>query len=71
MKPRLGRTVYCIYEDSILEEPVFALAENSFLIYPYDRYDDSWEWYFEDYEETWFTSDDYYELQEQEWKWKE
>lgn len=55
-KPRIGQKVYCIYEDSILAQEVFMIGKDSFLLYPYGTLEDSWEWGYEDYEETWFTS---------------
>lgn len=55
MKPRIGRMVYCVYEDSILAEPVFMVGANSFLLRPYDK-EGAWEWEYCDYNETWFTS---------------
>ena len=32
MKPEIGQKVYCIYEDVILEEKVYALAKDSFIV---------------------------------------
>lgn len=55
MKPRFGRKVYCVYEESILAEPVYAVGKDSFLLDPHDKIEDSYEWYYEDYNETWFT----------------
>ena len=58
MKPTLGRTVYCIYSDCILIEEVYAIGKDSFIVASFgeETYADSWEWYFNDYEKTWFTS---------------
>lgn len=55
-KPKIGQKVYCIYRNAILVEPVFMIGKDSFLLEPYDRNEDSWEWYYEDYGETWFTN---------------
>lgn len=58
MKPSLGRTVYCIYHDTILREEVYAVGKDSFIVGSFgdDTCPDSWEWWFEQYNETWFTS---------------
>ena len=57
MKPEIGTKVYCIYQDSILIENVEFLGAESFLIESFNSgtYEDSWEWYYEDYETEWFT----------------
>lgn len=57
MKPEIGTKVYCIYQDSILIENVEFLGAESFLIESFGcgTYEDSWEWYYEDYETEWFT----------------
>lgn len=56
MKPKLGRIVYCIYKDSILVQPVYAIAKDSFLLDYRGVSEDSVEWHFEDYNDAWFTS---------------
>lgn len=58
MKPSLGRTVYCIYEDLILVETVYMVGKDSFLIDSFGSAtkEDSWEWYYDQYNVTWFTS---------------
>ena len=58
MKPSLGRTVYCIYSECILVEEVYAVGKESFFISSVgdDTMPDSWEWWYEDYNKTWFTS---------------
>lgn len=58
MKPKLGRKVYCIYDNTILGETVYAIGKNSFFISNvYEgTYSDSWEWEFNEYGTTWFTS---------------
>lgn len=58
MKPSLNRAVYCIYEDSILTEEVYALGADSFIVASFGSMtnSDSWEYFFEEYNETWFTS---------------
>lgn len=58
MKPALGRTVYCIYEESILVERVGYIGNDSFIIEDFSdnvRFD-SLEWFYEDYQNAWFTS---------------
>ena len=57
MKPKIGTKVYCIYWDGILVEEVAFLGKASFLITSFGgaTNEDSWEWYYEDYNEKWFT----------------
>lgn len=58
-KPPLGKKVYCIYDDEcILVEEVGYLGKDSFIIADFDECNnfDSFEWYYEDYNETWFTN---------------
>lgn len=57
MKPEIGTKVYCVYEDSILIEDVVFIGNESFLIKSFgsSTNEDSWEWYYEDYETEWFT----------------
>lgn len=58
MKPRVGRTVYCIYGNSILVEKVGYVGADSFIIE--NHWDcletDSVEWFYKDYGIEWFTS---------------
>lgn len=59
MKPSIDRKVYCIYNDEcILKETVYAVGANSFIISSFGDYtsSDSWEWWYNDYNETWFTN---------------
>ena len=58
MKPRLGREVYCIYEDTINVEEVYAIGKDSFIVASFSdsTYEDSWEYFFDQYQEVWFTS---------------
>ena len=58
MKPEIGTKVYCIYQDSILVDTVEFIGNDSFLIKSFggSTYEDSWEWYYEDYEIEWFTN---------------
>lgn len=55
-KPKLGQTVYCIDKRNydILEDKVFMKNEYSFLLYPFINGDWLWQWWYEDYNETWF-----------------
>lgn len=57
MKPEIGTTVYCIYHDGILVDKVAFVGTESFLIESFGSatYEDSWEWYYEEYKEKWFT----------------
>lgn len=58
MMPKLGTKVYCIYGDEILVDTVGYLGKESFIINSIfdDTESDSWEWYYEEYEESWFTN---------------
>lgn len=58
MMPKLGTKVYCIYGDGILVDTVGYLGKESFIINSIfdDTESDSWEWYYEEYEESWFTN---------------
>lgn len=58
MKPKLGRRVYCIYNEAILVETVAFIGQESFIVSSFgnDTNEDSWEWWYEDFEKTWFTS---------------
>lgn len=56
--PPLGKKVYCIYDDGIIVEEVGYLGKESFIIADFNDCNrfDSFEWYYEDYNETWFTN---------------
>jgi hypothetical protein len=59
MKPSIGREVFCVYDDScILIEKVFAVGDDCFIISSFSPYtrSDSWVWWYDDYNETWFTN---------------
>lgn len=58
MKPRLGRKVYCIYGDGILVDTVGFIGKDSFIIDSFgeETEPDSWEWDYDSYGESWFTS---------------
>lgn len=56
MKPKLGQIVYCIYsEDCILVEKVSFIGKDSFIIKDFINFD-SLEWFYEDYNDLWFTN---------------
>lgn len=56
-KPKLNQKVYCVYKDIIILEEARWLGEYSFLTeYSADYFDDSKEWFYEDYEITWTTT---------------
>lgn len=58
MKPSIGRTVYCLYESDIYKEEVGYLGRDSFIVDDFSdlRRFDSLEWFYEEYQRTWFTS---------------
>lgn len=58
LKPRLGKTVYCIYGDGIFVDSVGYLGKDSFIIEGFggSTYEDSWEWYYDQYNSLWFTN---------------
>ena len=59
MKPKIGRKVYCIYQDGIFVDTVGYLGKESFIVDSINSggtEDDSWEWNYEDYNVQWFTS---------------
>ena len=58
MKPEIGTKVYCIYGDGILVDEVAFIGKDSFIIESFHSltYEDSWEWYYEDYDEKWFSN---------------
>lgn len=57
MKPEIGTRVYCIYGDGILVDEVAFIGKDSFIIDSFGSatYEDSWEWYYENYNKNWFT----------------
>lgn len=58
MKPKIGRKVYCIYGECILVETVGFVGKDSFIIENFNVSvcDNSLEWFYEDYNNEWFTS---------------
>ena len=58
LKPRLGRTVYCIYDNGIFVDTVGYLGKDSFIVESFgsSTYEDSWEWYYNQYNVDWFTN---------------
>lgn len=57
-KPKIGTKVYCIYKDGILVKTVGFLGKESFIVEGFGSFtnDDSWEWYYNDFEIDWFTN---------------
>jgi hypothetical protein len=58
MTPKLGQKVYCVYnDDCILVETVGFIGKYSFIIENFadDVNFDSLEWFYEDYNDLWFT----------------
>ena len=57
-KPKLGKTVYCIYNNGIFTDTVGYLGTDSFIVDSFNRCtnEDSWEWGFDLYNQLWFTS---------------
>lgn len=57
MKPEIGTRVYCVYDECILVEKVEFIGSESFIISSFGSatYEDSWEWYYEEYDRNWFT----------------
>ena len=58
MKPKLGQTVYLIHNGVILEDKVYALGRESFIVEGiYSRQDTGgWEWWYDGFNEAWFVS---------------
>ena len=58
IKPEIGTIVYCIYGDGILVDKVAFIGNVSFIIDSFGTgtFEDSWEWFYEDYEEKWFIN---------------
>ena len=55
-KPKIGKKVYVLYNQGITVEEIGYLGTESFLVqYPMMKYEDSVEWFYEDYNKTWFT----------------
>ena len=54
-KPKIGKKIYYYFAGEVFEARVGYLGEDSFIIEDYDIYE-TFEWYYEDYNETWFTS---------------
>lgn len=61
MKLAIGTKVYCIYGNGILVDEVAFVGKDSFIIESFHRstYEDSWEWYYEDYGTKWFLITDF------------
>lgn len=57
MKPEIGTKVYCIYNNGVLIDNIAFIGSESFIIESFGSatYEDSWEWYYEDYDKEWFT----------------
>lgn len=57
MKPKIGLKVFVLYKDCILVDTVAFIGSGSFLISSFgtSTYEDSWEWYYDEYEVNWFT----------------
>lgn len=58
MKPKIGRKVYCIYDTGIFVDTVGYIGKDSFIVDSFGgcTEEDSWEWYYDDYDEEWFTN---------------
>lgn len=58
MKPKINRVVYTIYEDAISKDIVGFLGKDSFIVKDFvcERDFYSLEYFYEDYNETWFIS---------------
>lgn len=58
MKPKLNRTIYSICTESyeVYQDTVGYLGENSFIVKKYEFYDYNYEFKYEDFNKTWFTS---------------
>lgn len=58
LKPKLGRTVYCIYDGGIFVDTVGYLGKDSFIVDSFggSTYEDSWKWNYDDYNSLWFTN---------------
>lgn len=56
MKPRLGRTVYTVYRDSITKSTVAYLGKGSFIIEHFHKgYSYGYEYFYDSYGLNWFT----------------
>lgn len=56
MKPRLGRTVYTLWKDSITRTEVAFLGEDSFLTEKWKEYSYGYHYDYKEYNILWFTS---------------
>ena len=55
-KPKIGKKVYVLYNQGITVENIGYLGKESFVVeYPTMKYEDAVEWFYEDYNKTWFT----------------
>ena len=55
-KPKIGKKVYVLYNQGITVEEIGYLGKESFLVeYPTMKLEDAVEWFYEDYNKTWFT----------------
>lgn len=54
-KPKIGKKIYTIWTGDIIEDRVGYLGKDSFLLEGYDMKVEP-EYYYEDYNEKWFTS---------------
>ena len=55
-KPKIGKKVYVLYNQGITVENIGYLGKESFLVEnPTMKYEDAVEWFYEDYNKTWFT----------------
>lgn len=58
-KPPIGKKVYCVYDNQcILVKKVGYIGKESFIIEDISefQYFDSFEWYYKEYNKTWFTN---------------
>ena len=56
MKPRIDKKIYTIYSYEISEETVKFLGKDSFIVDNFEDYCCNYEFYYDDYGTTWFTS---------------
>ena len=58
MKPRIGRKVYCIYDDGIFMDTAGYIGKDSFIVESVldGTNEDSWRWFYDHYGVNWFTS---------------
>lgn len=56
-KPRIGQTVYIIYDHQIIKEVAGYIGKDSFIIEDFNLcYEDAREWFYEEFGKTWFKS---------------